>query len=93
MAFSKRSINENESNEIIFEAKNGNIIKITQIAGYIARRIFCDIKEEDIVKQGDLFGLISFGSGCLIDIPSSYKLTIDEKSKIKAGLTTIAIIN
>ena len=93
MAFNKKSINENESNEIILESKNGNIIKITQIAGYIARRIFCTIKENDAVKQGDLYGIISFGSGCLINIPGEYKLNIKERSKIKAGLTIIATIN
>lgn len=93
MAFNKKAINENESNEIFYEAKNGNIIKIKQIAGHIARRIFCNIKENDIVNQGDLFGIISFGSGCLIDMPSNYKLKINEKSKIKAGLTVIATVN
>ncbi len=90
MAFDNKSVDENESNEITLETKNGDIIKIKQIAGYIARRIFCDLKENDIVKQGELYGLISFGSGCLIDIPSKYKLFINEKSRVKAGLTFIA---
>jgi phosphatidylserine decarboxylase len=92
MAFNKNSINENESNEIVYETENGKIIKITQIAGYIARRIFCDIKKDNLVKQGDLYGLISFGSGCLIDIPSEYQLKIKKNLKVKAGLTVIASI-
>lgn len=92
MAFNKLSIDENESNEISIETKNGDLIKIKQIAGYIARRIFCDIKENDMAKQGDIYGLISFGSGCLIDMPSKYKVVICEKSRVKAGLTFIAEI-
>ena len=68
------------------------MIYITQIAGYIARRISCDLRERDIVQQGDLFGMISFGSGCLIDIPSNYTVKVKLRSKIKAGKNIIAEI-
>ncbi len=89
-AFSRVARKENESNKIAYKIGNGDIIYITQIAGYIARRITCDIREGDMVQQGDLFGMISFGSGGLIDIPSNYILKVKLRSKIKAGKNIIA---
>ncbi|HEA47042.1 MAG TPA: phosphatidylserine decarboxylase family protein [bacterium] len=91
-AFNRAARKENESNKIAYKIGNGNMIYITQIAGYIARRIFCDLRERDIVQQGDLFGMISFGSGCLIDIPSNYTVKVKLRSKIKAGKNIIAEI-
>jgi len=91
-AFNRAALRENESNKIAYKTGNRNMIYITQIAGYIARRISCDIREGDIVQQGDLFGMISFGSGCLIDIPSNYTLKVKLRSKIKAGKNIIAEI-
>ena len=35
---------------------------LVQIAGMIARRIVCDVKERDTINQGDRFGMIRFGS-------------------------------
>jgi phosphatidylserine decarboxylase len=90
MAFDHNTKNENEYNEVTYKKHNGEIIKIRQIAGFIARRIFCDIKQGDWVFQGDLYGLISFGSGCLIDIPAIYDVKIDKKSKVRAGESLIA---
>ena len=89
-AFSRVARKENESNKIAYKIGNGDMIYITQIAGYIARRISCDIREGDMVEQGDLFGMISFGSGGLIDIPSNYILKVKLRSKIKAGKNIIA---
>ena len=90
MAFDQKSINENESNEVTYENDKGEIIKIRQISGYIARRIFCDNKKGDAVIQGSEYGMISFGSGCLIDIPSNYSLDVEKNLRVKAGETTIA---
>jgi phosphatidylserine decarboxylase len=89
-AFSQVARKENESNKIAYKIDNGDMIYITQIAGYIARRISCDLKKGDMVEQGDLFGMVSFGSGGLIDIPSNYILKVKLRSKIKAGKNIIA---
>ncbi|MBU4310689.1 phosphatidylserine decarboxylase family protein [bacterium] len=91
-AFNRAALKENESNKITYKIGNGDMIYTTQIAGYIARRISCNLREGDMVQQGDLFGMISFGSGCLIDIPSNYILKAKLHSKIKAGKNIIAEI-
>jgi phosphatidylserine decarboxylase len=40
-----------------------------QIAGLVARRILCDVKEGQAVKTGERFGLIRFGSRVDIYLP------------------------
>ena len=42
--------------------KTGEEIIIVQIAGLIARRIVCEVKQGQILKQGQRIGMIRFGS-------------------------------
>ena len=89
-AYKKEADKENEANKITFKMKDGSIVYVTQVAGYIARRIDCDLKKGDFARQGDLFGMIYFGSGCILDIPSKYSLNVYLESKVLAGETIIA---
>jgi phosphatidylserine decarboxylase len=63
----------NERNTVVLSLEESleqnQDIAIVQIAGLIARRIRCDIKEGDNVKQGDVYGLIRFGSRVDIYLP------------------------
>ena len=69
----------NESNTLYLkrlrEPKDTLLVK--QISGAIARNIVCKVKETDELKQGDLFGMIKFGSRTELFIPvldRNYKL-------------------
>ena len=54
---------ENERNYFKVKlSKNGEEIIIVQIAGLIARRIVCDVEQDQELKQGDRIGMIRFGS-------------------------------
>ena len=54
---------ENERNYYkIKTSKNNEEIIIVQIAGLIARRIVCEVEQEQELKQGDRIGMIRFGS-------------------------------
>ena len=54
---------ENERNYFKIKSKsNGEEIIIVQIAGLIARRIVCDVKQGQDLKQGERIGMIRFGS-------------------------------
>ena len=57
-----KASDENERNYIKMTDSNGNELILVQVAGLIARRIVCEIKENDETKQGDRFGMIRFGS-------------------------------
>ena len=67
----------------------GDELILVQVAGLIARRIVCEIKENDETIQGDRFGMIRFGSR--VDLYfENYKLLVRENQKTIAGETLIA---
>jgi phosphatidylserine decarboxylase len=89
-AFTKES-DMNERVEIDIESKIGRL-KVIQIAGLIARRICPYIEKGDTLKKGDKIGIIRLGSRVDIYLPSKFikRITVDVKSKVYSGVTTIA---
>ena len=54
---------ENERNYYKIKcSKTNEEVIIVQIAGLIARRIVCEVKQDQNLKQGDRIGMIRFGS-------------------------------
>ena len=87
-SFDKAS-EENERNYVKMTNSNGEELILVQIAGLIARRIVCDVKENDETKQGDKFGIIRFGSR--VDLYfENYKILVRENQKTISGETLIA---
>ena len=87
-SFDKAS-EENERNFVSIINPGGSNIVLVQIAGLIARRIVCEVKTNDEVKQGDRFGIIRFGSR--VDLYfENYKLLAKVNQKTIAGETLIA---
>ena len=80
---------ENERNFIKLQTSEGNEIVVVQIAGFIARRIFCEVKKDQEIKQGEKIGMIRFGSR--VDLYfNNYKILVKEKQTTIAGETLIA---
>jgi len=85
-----KSSEENERNYVKLKNSNGNELIIVQIAGMIARRIVCDVKEGDTINQGDRFGMIRFGSR--VDLYfENYNLLVRTGQNTVAGETLLAI--
>ena len=81
---------ENERNYVKMINSNGDELIIAQIAGLIARRIVCEIYENDETKQGDRFGMIRFGSR--VDLYfENYNLLVKKGQNTVAGETLLAI--
>jgi len=53
---------ENERNYFKIKTNSGEEIIIVQIAGLIARRIVCQVEQDQELKQGERIGMIRFGS-------------------------------
>ena len=53
---------ENERNYFKIKNSSGEEIIIVQIAGLIARRIVCQVEQDQELKQGERIGMIRFGS-------------------------------
>jgi phosphatidylserine decarboxylase len=84
-----KSSEENERNYIKFKNLNGENIILVQIAGLIARRIVCDVKENQNVKQSERFGIIRFGSR--VDLYfKNYKILVEKNQKTFSGETILA---
>ena len=87
-SFDKAS-DENERNYVKMTNSNGDELVFVQIAGLIARRIVCEIKENDETKQGNKFGMIRFGSR--VDLYfNNYQSMVNINQKTIGGETIIA---
>ena len=80
----------NERQSVRLTLPNKMDIAFVQIAGLIARRIKCDIKEEQIVITGQRFGLIRFGSRVDIYLPKKISILVAIGQRSIAGETVIA---
>ena len=84
-----KASDENERNYVKMTNSSGDELILVQIAGLIARRIVCEIKENEETKQGNKFGMIRFGSR--VDLYfENYQLMVNINQKTIAGETVIA---
>ena len=87
-AFHKLASHENERN-LIGICNNHHNFLIAQVAGMVARRIVCYLKEGDTLLQGQRVGFIKFGSRVDIFVPTSVEITVKKGQKVKGGETVI----
>lgn len=90
-AFREKASELNEQNTIYISTDSLEI-GVCQIAGLIARRIVCRLKQGDAVSQGSRFGLIRFGSRVDVLLPTDIKILVRQGQKVKAGLSIIGRI-
>jgi len=81
---------ENENTVILLEGKDGKIL-VRQVAGYLARRIVCRVKVDDVLKRGERYGMIKFGSRLDIYLPKDAEIKIKLGDKVRAGETIIGV--
>ena len=83
---------ENENNKILLETDDGKKLMTVQIAGLIARRIVCWIRENDLVIAGNRFGLIRFGSRLDVYLPYDSQITVQLNQKVRAGESRLGFL-
>ncbi len=83
---------ENEQNAIVMETPSGKRIVCIQIAGLIARRIVCWIKEGTILNRGERFGLIRFGSRVDLFLPIETEIRVSMGEKVRGGETILGFL-
>ena len=83
VAFKPKSSTDNEHNTIILKDKKGREILLRQIAGFVARRIVCDLEPGDEAIAGEELGMIRFGSRVDVFLP------LDAEVKVKMGVRTV----
>jgi phosphatidylserine decarboxylase len=83
---------ENERNAVALRLADGRDMAVVQIAGLIARRILCDVREGDRVTGGDRFGIIRFGSRTDLYLPHGIFPTVAVGQTAVGGETVLAML-
>jgi phosphatidylserine decarboxylase len=81
----------NEFTEVLVDHR-GQTIVVRQIVGILARRIVCRLKEGDMVRAGDRFGVMKFGSRMDIFLPRTATIQTKVGDKVVGGVTVIATL-
>jgi len=80
---------DNERNSLVISTPNGRV-GVIQIAGLVARRIVCFVREGQSIGAGERFGLIRFGSRLDVYLPDGTKALVAEGQTAIAGETILA---
>ena len=90
VAFKPKSSTDNEHNTIILKDKKGREILVRQIAGFVARRIVCDLQPGDEAVAGEELGMIRFGSRVDVFLPLDAEVNVKMGDKTFGKVTVLA---
>lgn len=90
VAWHPKSSTENERTTVVVRHSNGTEILFRQIAGAMARRICWYVDKGQVVKQGEEFGFIKFGSRVDIYVPLDAEILVNMDEVTTGGQTPIA---
>ncbi|WP_339106979.1 phosphatidylserine decarboxylase [Thioclava sp. GXIMD4216] len=85
-----KASSENERNGLAVQMPDGRSYGVVQIAGLVARRILCEVKEGQALLTGERFGLIRFGSRLDIYLPEGVSPQVVIGQTMIAGETVLA---
>jgi phosphatidylserine decarboxylase len=91
-SFDKAS-EQNERMSIRLKLENGQDLVVVQIAGLVARRIYCAVSKGQTLCRGERFGLIRFGSRVDVYLPAGSRVRATAGARVKAGETVLAELN
>ncbi len=89
VAFNHKSSEKNERTLIGINNSKFKVL-FRQIAGFVARRIVCSLRQGDSVRIGEKFGMIKFGSRMDVILPVNSIIKVSVKQHVVAGETIIA---
>lgn len=89
VAFDHKSSERNERTVIGIETAKFKLL-FKQIAGFVARRIVCELRTGDNVVIGEKFGMIKFGSRVDVIIPENSIIKVSVNQKVTGGETILA---
>lgn len=81
---------DNERNGVVLALSDGRSLGVVQIAGLVARRIVCFTAEGALLRTGERFGLIRFGSRLDVYLPDGVAPLVAPGQGTIAGETVIA---
>jgi phosphatidylserine decarboxylase len=85
-----KASSDNERNGMAVQIADGRSYGVVQIAGLVARRILCEVREGQELMTGERFGLIRFGSRLDIYLPDGVQPLVCIGQTMIAGETVLA---
>ena len=82
----------NERSEIWID-HDGQTVVARQIVGILARRVVCRAEPDTVVKAGDRYGVMKFGSRMDIFVPVDADIRVRAGEDVRAGETVIAVLH
>ena len=89
MAFNPKASTENERSEFVVENPVGRVL-YRQITGFLARRIVFDTTLGDVVRKGDRFGMMKFGSRMDVVVASTSEILVRPGQRVVSSATILA---
>jgi phosphatidylserine decarboxylase len=87
-AFEDKASDKNERTEIGIINPAGKVL-FTQVAGFVARRIICNLKIGESVTIGNRFGMIKFGSRVDVIVPAEWQVKVKKDDNVTGGETIL----
>ena len=91
-AFKSHASELNEKNYVGIQNERLQIL-VSQVTGFIARRIVCWVNKGDKVVQGERYGLIKFGSCSEIFVPTNVEIMVSPRDKVRGGVSVIGRVS
>lgn len=80
----------NERNALVIRTAQGAQVTCVQVAGLIARRVLCYVKQGDRLVRGQRFGFIRFGSRVDVYLPPEARPLVAIGERVSATSTVLA---
>ncbi len=81
----------NEHTEMLLATAHGPVL-VRQVAGFIARRTVCRVAPGALLKQGERYGIIRFGSRVDLYLPDTAVPAVKPDAVVRAGETLLATL-
>ena len=92
VAFKPKSSVDNEHNSIAIQDSRGKEVLVRQIAGFVARRIVCELEPGDASVVGEEFGMIRFGSRVDVFLPLDAEVNVHIGQIVRAKASVLAVM-
>ncbi len=80
---------QNERNAVWYQSPEGQDVVSVQVAGLIARRILCYVKEGDELERGQRYGFIRFGSRVDLFLPEDFSADVSLGDNVSSGTSIL----
>jgi len=89
-AFAENLKQKNEQNRLLCRDRRGREFEVWQIAGLLARRIYCWKDVSQTFQKGERFGMIALSSRTDLIVPEEVTPMVDQRDTVRGGQTVIA---